>query len=103
MNRGCEPERSQAQLEADEEGREGRMGICNALARQYGCAVRTPLEATVRSGQVMRSTGLLHPRDPRHKESGMAEFVNKPDEYRKKYFTWQENEWRSNRILVLDN
>jgi hypothetical protein len=45
----CAPEKSQARLEADEEGREGRMGICNALARQYGCAVRTPLKAQLQA------------------------------------------------------
>ena len=31
------------------------------------------------------------------------QFVNKPDEYRKKNFSWQENEWRSDHILVLCN
>ena len=80
------------------------MGICNALARQYGCAVRTPLEATVRSGKVyapkavsfIQATLVI-------KEVEWRQLVNEPDEYSKKYFTWQENEWGSDHILVLGN
>ena len=71
-NGGCEPERSQARLEADEEGREGRIGICKSACSTIGCARRTPLEATVRSGRLCAQSSLLRPGDPRHKESGMA-------------------------------